>query len=455
MLSKLIIFIICAAICLTTLAYGTVHQSIIAVFYLSATIIAILWATDCFASGEIRFNTSFVQIPLIAAILYGVIQIIPFGSLSETGGVSGIPRTISLDSFSTQLIIVHLAALLIYFAVSLAYIDTAKRIRTIVFTITIFGFCYAFFAILQSFLSPNKIYGVLEVPFATPFGSFVNRHNFAAFMEMTIAVPLGLLVVGGIPQDKRLIYLTAIVLMGVALILSGSRGGLVSLLAMIFFVIFITTQAKNYGSFILKIGLAVVLITTIIVGASLIGGESSLTRLAETAESKDITTNRSHIWNVTLEVIKNSPVLGAGIGAFGVAYTPHDTLNGLERVEQAHNDYLQVAADAGVIGLLIGGAFLFILFKTGLKNIKTSNLYRKGVAVGALGGCFAVLIHSLFDFVLHTTAISLLFLTLVSLVVVSGKGQPDELEVETKRKKRKANVTPIDARRIAKVKSEK
>jgi O-antigen ligase len=449
MLNKLIIFIICAAICLTTLAYGTVHQSVIAAFYVSATILGLLWAIDCFASREIRFNSSFLQIPLVAAIIYGVIQIIPIGSLAEIGGVSGIPRTISLDPFSTQLIVAYFIALLIYFAASLAYIDTAKRIRTVVLTITIFGFCYAFFAILQSFLSPNKIYNVLEVQYATPFGSFVNRHNFAAFMEMTIAIPLGLLVVGGIPQDKRLVYVTAILLMGVALLLSGSRGGLVSLLAMIFFAIFVTTQTRNYGSMILKIGLAIALIATIIVGASLIGGESSLTRFAETATSKDITTNRSHIWNITFEVIKNNPIFGAGIGAFGIAYTPHDTLNGLERVEQAHNDYLQVAADAGVIGLLIGGTFLFFLFRTGFKNAKTSNLYRKGVAVGALAGCFAILVHSLFDFVLHTTAISLLFLTLVSLVVVSGKGQTDDLEVEKKRKKRKANVTPIDAGRAA------
>jgi O-antigen ligase len=118
-------------------------------------------------------------------------------------------------------------------------------------------------------------------------------------------------------------------------------------------------------------------------------------------------------------------------------------MSGLERVEQAHNDYLQVAADAGIVGLIIGGAFLFLLFRTGFRNIKTSNLYRKGVAVGALGGCFAILIHSLFDFVLHTTAISLMFLTLVSLVIAGGKGQLDDIEVKTKPKRKKANVTPI------------
>jgi O-antigen ligase len=171
----------------------------------------------------------------------------------------------------------------------------------------------------------------------------------------------------------------------------------------------------------------------------MIGGESSLTRIAETAASKDITTNRSQIWSVTLEIIKNNPIFGAGLGAFGIAYTPHDPLNGLERVEQAHNDYLQVLADGGITGVI----FVGMLIKLGWNAAKISNPYRRGVAIGAFSGCFAILIHSLFDFVLHTTAVSIMFLTLISLLAVSGKGKAEEAYPEKKRK-RKANVTPIE-----------
>ena len=80
-----------------------------------------------------------------------------------------------------------------------------------------------------------------------PFGSFVNRHNFAAFMEMAIAVPLGLMFVGAVQKDRRLLFITAIGLMGVALLLSGSRGGLVALLAEVFFLMILTTKTKSYG----------------------------------------------------------------------------------------------------------------------------------------------------------------------------------------------------------------
>jgi O-antigen ligase len=459
MANKLIFFIICAAIVLTTLFYGAVHQPILALFYIGAASVLLLWVFDSFKSGELRFSKSPLQIPLAALILFGLVQVIPFGSLpaETTMGVSDIPRTISYEPFATKSTVVHLIALLIFFAAMLAYIDNAKRLRKIVLVITIFGFLYAFYSILQAVLSPTRIYGIYEPRFATPFGSFVNRHNFAAFMEMSLAVPLGLIFAGAVPRDKRLLYVTAIGLMGIALLLSGSRGGLVALLAEIFFLIILTTKTRGYGQIALKVGLAVALFVTIVVGSVLIGGESSLTRFAETAATGNITTNRTHIWTVTFEVIKNNPLFGAGLGAFPQAYTVFDTLNGTERVEQAHNDYLQILADAGIVGLIIGAFFVFWLFRDGLRNIKTHNTFRRGVAVGALAGCFAIFVHSIFDFVLHTTAISMMFLTLCALVAVSGQKTDDEIEASPQKHRRKSNsaaaaaaaasVTPIEKKR--------
>jgi O-antigen ligase len=448
MANRLIFLIICAAIILTTLLYGAVHQPILVLFYGGATSVLLLWVFDSFRSGELRFSKSLLQIPLAAIIIFGLIQIIPFGSLAETAGVENIPRTISYEPFATKSTVLHLIALLIFFAAMLAYIDNAKRLRKIVLMITIFGFLYAFYSILQAVLSPTRIYGIYEPRFATPFGSFVNRHNFAAFMEMSIAVPLGLMFAGAVPRDKRLLYVTAIGLMGIALLLSGSRGGLVALLAEIFFLIILTTKTKSSGQIALKIGLAVALFATIVVGSVLIGGESSLTRFAETATSADITTNRTHIWDVTLSVIKNNALFGAGLGAFPQVYTAFDTLNGMERVEQAHNDYLQILSDAGIVGLIIGAFFVFFLFRDGWRNTKTKNTFRRGVAVGALAGCFAIFVHSIFDFVLHTTAISVMFLTLCALVAISGQKSEDDVETTPRRKKSSsASVTSIEKKR--------
>lgn len=448
--NKLAFFLVCAIVILTTLAYGTVHQSIIAVFYAAIALLPILWAIDGFLSGKLRYSTNLLQLPLIAAAVYGFVQIVPFGSLAETAGVSGIPRTISLDPFATQVSAIHFIALAVFFSALLVFTDSARRLQKLVYVITIFGFIYAFFAILQSVLSPNKIYGIYESRFGSPFGSFVNRHNFAAFMEMALGLPLGLMFVGAIKKDKRLLYVTAIGLMGVALLLSGSRGGLVALLAQIIFLVILTTKTRGGGQIALKVGLAIALVAAIVAGSFFVGGENSLTRFAETAASNDITTDRAHIWSVTLSVIADNMPFGAGLGSFGIAYTPFDSMSGLARVEQAHNDYLQVLADAGIVGLIIGAFFVYRLFRQGIRHSQTDNTFRRGVVAGALAGCFAILVHSVFDFVLHTTAISVLFLTLVSLVSSGGSDYADDIETFDSRrtkKRRSASVTPIDEAR--------
>jgi O-antigen ligase len=424
--NKLAFFLISVIIVFTTVAYGTVHQPVLAAFYLLVAITTVLWAADGFLTGAVRFNSDPLQLTLLAAGIYGFLQVIPFGSVSETAGVDAIPRTISVDRFATEVSAVHFIALFLLLGVLLVVLDSASRIRKLAMVIAAFGFVYAFFAILQSVLSPQKIYGIYEA--RASFGSFVNRHNFAAYMEMALAVPLGLIFTGAITKDKRLLYITAISLMGVSLLLSGSRGGLVAFLAEVIFLVLITTGTKSRSSLSLKLALAVLLFIAVVGGAIFVGGDTSLTRVAETAASSDLTTGRSNIWTVTLDVIKANLPFGSGFGAFGVAYTPHDTMSGLERVEQAHNDYLQVLADAGLVGLLIGGFFLFRLFVSGRNAIGIRNTYRRGIACGALAGIFAILVHSIFDFVLHTTAVSVLFLSLVALLIACRGSYTDDVE---------------------------
>jgi O-antigen ligase len=444
--NKLTFFILCVTIVFTTIAYGTVHQPIIALYYLLVVLAVIFWAVDCFLSGRIRFSKSLLQLPAILIAIYGFIQIIPFGTLGEIAGIPGIPRTISLDPFNTEINAYHFISFALFLGVLLVYLESAARLQTLVNVITVFGFIFAFFGILQSFLSPNMIYGVYQTRDGASFGSFVNRHNYAAFVEMAMALPLGLLFTGAIKKDKRLLYFTAVALMGVSLLLSRSRGGLVAFVAEIILLVILTRGGSSSKQFALKAVLAGLLVVGIIGGAVFVGGESSLTRFAETATSKDITTDRGHIWRVTLSAISHNLPLGAGLGAFGVAYTPYDSYNGLERVEQAHNDYLQVLSDAGIVGLIIGLFFLYTLTRTGLKNTRTGNTFRRGVAIGAFCGCFAILVHSIFDFVLHTTAISVMFLTLMGLVAASGGKYDDDIEDEYRepsRRKPNASITPI------------
>ncbi len=451
--SRFVIVLLCLAIVLSTLAYGTVHYWALAVFQTGALLTLFFWAVDGWRSQTLRLSLNVLQLPLVGLCLLGLLQLLPLGSSAAdtTGLLAQAPvHSLSFDPYSTRLALVQIVALLVYFAAALAFIDSPVRLRLVVRTIVIFGFALAILGLIQSYTSPNKVYWIRELPQAAPFGPFINRHHFAGYMEMTLALTLGLLFSGAVEREKRPLYIFAAAMMGVALVMTNSRGGIISLVAEIFFLALLTGFGRRRGleavdkstrvrDSLVRAGAASVLVLALFVGVVLLGGESALSRFVGTVDAADPTTGRAHFWSTSLKIIQDHPVAGVGLGAFSLAYTRYDTRNGLFRLEQAHNDYLQVLTDAGVIGLLLGLFFVAALFRMSLQRRESADTFRSGVAVGALAGCFAVLVHSFFDFTLHTTSNALLFLVLAALATINGRV---ELPASGQRRRRRRPTVP-------------
>lgn len=432
--------VICVAIVLSALAYGTVHYWALALFNLGALTVLALWAIDSLQLGNVRISRNWLQLPLLGALGVGLVQLLPFAS------------TLSRDPYSTRLVLVQLATLLIYFAATLVFVDTPHRLRVLVRTIMIFGFFLAIFGLTQSFTSPTKVYWVRELEQSTAFGPFINRHHFAGYMELTIALPLALVFAGAVDREKMLLYLFVAGLMGIALVMTTSRGGIISLVAEIVFLVIVPalwrspkekhreerhrhkkSRLKRLG---IRVGLVAALLISLFLGVLSLGGDFSIYRFIDTVNTDDPTTGRAHFWSVTLDIIRANPYLGSGLGAFGVVYTKYDSRNGLFRLEQAHNDYLQVLSDAGIIGGVLALSFVALLFYRSLQRAKSGDDFRRAVAFAGLGGCFAVLVHSFFDFTLHTTSNALLFLVLAALATMNG-----HVENAPRRRRRSSEAT--------------
>ena len=444
--SRFAFLIPCLAIILSALAYGTVHYWALAIFFLGGVTILILWLIDSWNLGTIRISRNVLQLPLVGMFLLGVFQLLPLRH-PEDVGTHSIPlvSSLSYDPYSTRFILVQIAALLIYFAAVLVFTDTPKRLRLLVRTIAVFGFFLAIFGLTQSFTSPDKVYWIRETTQSQAFGPFINRHHFAGYMELALALPLGLVFTGAIEKEKKFIYLFAAGLMAVALIMTNSRGGIISLFAELLFLVATMglrrhRHKKKEGakrqprirSAAMKAGLALALIVALFGGVVLLGGEDALTRMVGSVNTDDPTTGRAHFWSVTVDIIKTHPWIGTGLGAFGVVYTGYDSRNGMYRLEQAHNDYLQILSDSGIVGAVLGLFFVINLFRMGFTRRDSRDDFRRGVATGAMAGCFAVLVHSFFDFTLHTTANALLFLVLAALATMNGRVE----DVHSRRKKR-------------------
>jgi O-antigen ligase len=252
-------------------------------------------------------------------------------------------------------------------------------------------------------------------------------------------MPLGLLFAGAVERERVLLYAFASAMMAIALVMTNSRGGILSMVCEILLLAALAAtvgrrgrreepedRAQRVRAAAARVGLGFAMIVAVFIGVLYFGGEDALSRLVGTVNADDPTTGRAHFWQGTLGIIKDHPALGAGLGAFPAVYPRYDTASGTYRLEQAHNDYLQTLSDAGAVGGLLGLAFLVALFRQGLRRMQSHDRVRRGVALGALAGCAGALVHSFFDFTLHTTANALLFLLLAALATADGRvEEPD------------------------------
>lgn len=435
-LSGIIFFILCATLVFSVGAFGAVDLWALGVLSLLSGSIAVLWLADAWFRKEFQFNLNSLQIPLLGLVAVGLIQLLPLRRPEIPADLLSIPAaaSLSLAPYATRLATVQLIVYFIFFAAALAFINNENRLRKIVLTIIIFGSSMAFFGILQRLADLEAIYGLRLPGQAVPFASFVNQHHFAALMEMTIGVTLGLLFSRETKNNRRIFLSFAALVMGVAVVFTSSRGGMISLIAVIGFIVAanILQKSANDTNFpdggsgksnrrvFAFIGGGVGLIAVLFGATLLLDGDESLLRGAGLSNPDEITNGRLHFWSIAWRIFLDHPLLGAGLDSFAFAFTAYDTWNGTYRIEQAHNDYLQILADAGIAGFVCAAAFIFLLFKHGRRAIRQSaDSFRRSTATGALAGCAGILIHSFFDFPLRTPANAFFFLTLTALAVVS------------------------------------
>ena len=428
-LAKVILALVCIVPLLATIAYGAVDSWAIGLLGVIVAVIALIWIADSWMTGEFRFGASLLLLPVFGIIALACIQLLPIAPDSAASAIVSVPvaETLSMDPYATRLFVMRIAILFVFFAAALAYIPGGSRATKIATMIVVFGAFAGFFGILQRLTIPDSIYGLRPTPEAISFGSFVNQHHFAALMEMTSGLALGMLFGSGVSRDRKIFLAMGAGIMGMAVAFTGSRGGMISYLGVVVFVAVASFVRKSGGEGSartrnLMVAVSAVGLVFLIIGSvSFLGGGMELLRgIGVDTGPTDITSGRTHFWNIALKVFLDHPIVGAGFDAFGAAFSRYDTWNGFYRVEQVHNDYLQMLADGGVLGFACVATFVVLLLGRGARAIayRTTGIERS-IVTGALAGCFGILIHSFFDFPLRTTANAFFFLLLVAIATTT------------------------------------
>jgi O-antigen ligase len=193
-----------------------------------------------------------------------------------------------------------------------------------------------------------------------------------------------------------------------ALFLSASRGGMVATMVasgLVMALVFL----RRHGSHQLAAIAALVILSAALVGWLGIGQAldrfSSLRRL-EVTEGR-----RSEMLHDSWRIFMDHPVSGVGLGSLRAVFPEYETLYDGNVVEHAHNDYVEVLAETGIVGGLCGASFfLLLLWGSWSRLAVAAESFELAYHIGAVGACTALLVHSLVDFNLHIPSNALVFL---------------------------------------------
>jgi O-antigen ligase len=249
-------------------------------------------------------------------------------------------------------------------------------------------------------------------------GTYVNPNHFSGLLE--ISFPLAILWAvsvwrKGNTRDTRsagpalaaigLLAVAACLLLGI--VFSLSRMGFICTVGATILTIFILLGAQA------RLRSGVGLGRRWLTSAALLGclviflpTKGLVDRLASLTATEQLSNDaRSGIWRDSLHMIAAYRWTGCGLETFEYGFYRFQTVLPMDTVEFAHNDYLEIAAELGLIGAVLAAALgLWITWRLVSVVLWMRDSRNWELAVGVLGALFAIALHSLVDFNLYIPA---------------------------------------------------
>src|SRR3989338_1328114 len=334
---------------------------------------------------EIRFKKTALDIPIALFIFLCLLSFIRTGYL-----------------YSSIMEFLKFANLGLIFYITVNCIDEEYKIKRILNIILASATAIAMFGILQYLgVIPRDWWGRHNFLSAT----YVNHNHFGGYMELALPLSIGM-ILSERDIGKKGLYVYSFLALSSALLLSMSRGAWFSItIAMIF--MFIMICRKKKGFFISLLFLAFLTVAVIFIFNAI--DLSALSRRISSYKELDFS-GRIEIWKGTLQIIKHNWLLGTGIGTF-IYNFPAYRAPGLNMfVNFSHNDYLQIASEAGVFSLALLAFMIFAIIRKGIAthNIASTS-FRKWLPLALVIGILSLSIHGLGDFNFYIPANALLF----------------------------------------------
>ena len=384
------------------LAFGAVEPWSMFVVEIGALLLTMLWVARQWISGEITIHWN----PLFSPMLV-------------FAGLIAIQITFKLTAYRHDTLsqaILYCAYGMLCFLVTQS-LRRASQARNIAVILAVFGFAIAAFALLQGVAPNGKLYWV-RVPQlgGKIYGPYVNHNHYAGLMELLVPIPL-VIAVSRLAADKlRLAAGIAAAIMAGTVFLSGSRGGMISVFCELAVLAIILLRRQRTVRVAMGLAAFAVVLTSLLVW---LGGKelsSKVGSISTEARGEISGGMRLTIDKDGMRMVASRPVLGWGLGAFPVVYPHFRSFYTNFFVNEAHNDYVQLAAEMGILGFGTMLWFLAIVFRQARRKLAKWTTDISGAATMAcILGVIGILLHSLVDFNLQIPANAALFYVLCTI----------------------------------------
>lgn len=356
-------------------------------------------------------------------------------------GLASYRHPLSIDPAGTRLGLALLGA----FALLMLGVARGlgrRSLRPLAAGLVLVGALLALAGIVQSGLGARNlqntglVYGFWKPIYGTnPFGPFINRNHFAGWMLLALPVAIGYfcgLVARGMrgvkpvfrervlwfssPDASRVILVgLAVVVMGLSLVLTLSRSGISGFLLSLAISAWFVIRRQGRGS---KRAVALgylALVVTLSIGWA--GVDSIVQRFAQ-VNGTDFG-GRLGIWDDTMKVARDFPLTGTGLNTFATSMLRYQEYEMETRTVEAHNDYLQLLAEGGVLLAVPALVAIFLLareirrrFREGADDAMTYWL-----RAGAATGLVAIGLQEIVEFSLQLPGIAALFAVVAAIAI--------------------------------------
>ncbi|MEN8247001.1 MAG: O-antigen ligase family protein, partial [Thermodesulfobacteriota bacterium] len=438
------------------LAFGAVHVWAYSLVEFGVFLLLALWFVDRLVVSRAE-NISWVKSPvnllLMLLLVFIGLQLLPlpspvvawlsprtFADKQQLFTILAKAAEVSLDGpgwmnltyypLATRVELLKIGAYAGMFFLVVNTLNAKQRIDTLILCLVFLGIFEALYAIFQVFTDNPKVWWwqsrVGRGRYAS--GTFIVSNHFAAYMGMMVSLTFGFMIaqkkkskrlvtgLGGLKgfvqkivhdfspessQAKTIFLFFAGIVMGVSLLMSASRGGIISLGLAMLFVSTLLIFKKSFRKYaVFTIGFCLIAFLY----ALHLGIEPTLDKFERSQQGleKRLITTRS-----MFPMLADYPATGTGWGNFRYLYPRYvpQEWDGVSSSGYSHNDWLEAGTETGFPGLaIICGAFLIYLYRMTRLWRKRRNLHALGLGAGAMAGLLAIALHSFFDFNMHIPA---------------------------------------------------